>query len=169
MTQETGSYDLRSRIAACLASHSTVTLATVGLNGKPAAAAVFYAHDAALNLFFLSEEGTQHGRNLLANPWVAGTIQADGQDWRSIRGLQLHGRAGLVAPAQLPHATMVYGMKFAFVGGLLGGANGPVVLTGPLARARLWTLRPAWFRLIDNTVRFGFKEELLLHGDDNAA
>ncbi len=41
---------LRGRIAAFLAMHNTLSLATVGAGGLPAAAAVFYAHDAALNL-----------------------------------------------------------------------------------------------------------------------
>lgn len=153
---------LRARIAAFLAEHTTVTLATVGPDGAPAAAAVFYAHDADLNLYFLSEERTQHGQNLLANPAVAGTIQADGQDWRAIRGLQLRGEAAPVSGAALAHATAVYGRKYAFVAALLAGGQGPGALAGPLARARFWVLRPTWFRLIDNTVRFGFKEELCL-------
>ena len=67
----------------------------------PAAAAVFYAHDDDLNLYFLSEERTQHGRNLLADPRVAGTIQADGQDWRGIRGLQVRGQARPAAGTEL--------------------------------------------------------------------
>lgn len=153
---------LRARIAAFLAEHTTVTLATVGTEGAPAAAAVFYAHDADLNLYFLSEERTQHGQNLLATSEVAGAIQADGQDWRAIRGLQLRGQAALVSGAALAHAAAVYGRKYAFVGALLTGASGPGVLAGPLARARFWVLRPTWFRLIDNTVRFGFKEEMNL-------
>lgn len=153
---------LRARIAAFLAEHTTATLTTIGADGAPAAAAVFYAHDAGLNLYFLSEERTQHGQNLLANPAVAGAIQADGQDWRAIRGLQLRGRAEPISGAALAHAAALYGRKYAFVGALLTGAEGPGVLTGPLARARFWVLRPTWFRLIDNTVRFGFKEELIL-------
>lgn len=153
---------LYARIGAFLAEHSTVTLATVGADGAPAAAAVFYAHDADLNLYFLSEERTQHGQNLLANPGVAGTIQADGQDWRAIRGLQLRGRAEPLSGAALARAAAIYGRKYAFVAALLTGAQGPGVLTGPLARARFWILRPTWIRLIDNTVRFGFKEEINL-------
>lgn len=153
---------LRARVAAFLAEHTTVTLATVGTDGRPAAAAVFYAHDADLSLYFLSEERTQHGQNLLANPEVAGSIQADRQDWRNIRGLQLRGQAVPVFGAALAHAAAIYGRKYAFVAALLAGAQGPGILTGPLARARFWALRPAWLRLIDNTVSFGFKEELSL-------
>ncbi len=160
--QGSGATDLRARIATFLAAHTTVTLATVGADGQPAAAAVFYAHDSNLNMYFLSEERTQHAANLTANPWVAGAIQADGQDWRSIRGVQLHGKAEVASPTRAAHAAAIYAAKYAFVGALLAGANGPGVLAGPLARARFWILRPAWFRLIDNTVRFGFKEELVL-------
>jgi uncharacterized protein len=153
---------LRERIAAFLAEHTTLTLATVGPDGAPAAAAVFYAADDGLSLYFLSEEHTEHGRNLLADPRVAGTIQADGQDWRGIRGVQVRGEARIVAGADLAHAAAVYGRKFAFVAALLAGSGGAGALVGPLAKARFWLLRPSWFRLIDNTVRFGFKEELVM-------
>jgi hypothetical protein len=156
---------LRSRIAAFLETHSTLTLATAGEEGLPAAAAVFYAHDTDLNLYFLSEERTHHGRNLAVNPQVAGTIQADGQDWRSIRGLQLRGAAYRVPAAGLVHAAAIYGRKFAFVGALLSGGGAPGALTGALAQARFWVLRPTWLRLVDNTVGFGFKDELTLGGE----
>ncbi|PKO21181.1 MAG: hypothetical protein CVU38_16175 [Chloroflexi bacterium HGW-Chloroflexi-1] len=159
---------LRDRLDQFLAVHTTLALATVGVDGAPAAAAVFYAHDADLNLYFLSEERTQHGQNLLANGQVAGTIQADGQDWRAIRGLQVRGRAEPARVGELAHAAAVYGRKYAFVAALLVGASGPGVLPGPLAQARFWVLRPAWFRLIDNTVRFGFKETLTM-GERDAA
>lgn len=155
--------ELRARVATFLAEHTTLTLATVGPDGAPAAAAVFYAIDDDLNLYFLSEERTQHGQNLLADPRVAGTIQADGQDWRTIRGVQLRGTAEEVTGAEIAHAAAIYGRKYAFVAALLAGQAGPGALTGPLARARFWALRPAWLRLVDNTVRFGAKEELTLH------
>jgi uncharacterized protein YhbP (UPF0306 family) len=153
---------LRERIASFLAQHTTLTLATHGPQG-PAAAAVFYAHDEDLTLYFLSEAGTIHAQNLLADPRVAGAIQADGQPWRQIQGVQLQGQATRVDPGELAHAAGVYGRKYAFVTDALAGTGGPGALIGPLARARFWVLRPAWFRLIDNTVRFGFKEELTLN------
>lgn len=155
--------EIRERIAAFLADHTTLSLATVAPGGMPGAAAVFYAHDAGLSLYFLSEEGTRHAQNLLADPRVAGAIQADGQDWRGIRGIQVRGRAMPVPASELAQAATIYGRKFAFVAALLAGAQGPGVLAGPLARARFWVLRPNWFRLVDNTVRFGFKEELVLN------
>jgi uncharacterized protein len=157
-----GEGDLLGRIASFLAGHTTLSLATIGDDGEPAVAAIFYAHDAALNLFFLSELRTAHGRNLAARPIVAGAIQDDGQDWRTIRGLQLRGRAEPVAATGLPHAMAVYGRKYLFLASLFAGADGPGILRGPLARARFYVLRPAWLRLVDNTVSFGHKEELIL-------
>jgi uncharacterized protein YhbP (UPF0306 family) len=157
---------LRSRIAAFLEMHTTLTLATVGDDCLPAAAAVFYAHDAGLNLYFLSEERTRHGRNLVTTPLVAGTIHADAQGWSSIRGLQVRGAASRVPVSGYAHAAAVYGRKFAFVGALLAGGQGLGELTAPLARARFWVLRPTWFRLVDNTVNFGFKEELDLEAEE---
>jgi uncharacterized protein YhbP (UPF0306 family) len=150
----------RERIADFLAAHTTLTLATVGPEHMPAAAAVFYAHDDALTLYFLSEEKTRHAQNILANRVIAGTIQADQQDWRTIRGLQVLGRAERVPVARQAHAITVYTSKFVFVAGLLAGAQGPAPLAGPLAKARFWQLTPEWFRLTDNTIRFGHKEEL---------
>lgn len=161
--EPTNDFGVRERIAAFLAAHTTLTLATVGPDGAPAAAAVFYAADDNLNLYFLTEERTQHGQNLLADPRVAGTIQADGQDWRTIRGVQVRGAAEWVVGAEIAHAAAIYGRKYAFVAAQLAGQAGPAALTGPLARARFGVLRPSWFRLVDNTVRFGFKEELTLH------
>lgn len=154
------------RIADFLAEHTTLTLATIGEDRAPAAAAVFYAHDDDLTLYFLSEDRTQHARNIIAVPRVAGTVQGDGQDWRTIRGLQVRGRAGHVPAPLLAHAVAVYARKFAFVAGALAGAEGPAVLSGPLARARFWQLTPDWFRLVDNTVRFGHKEELDMRSGD---
>jgi uncharacterized protein len=155
-------HETRQRILAFLQEHTTVALATSGEAGAPAVAAVFYAADDDLNLYFLTEERTEHGRNMLANARVAGAVYADGQDWRRIRGLQIKGRAEIVAGAELPRAIKTYGARYAFVASLLAGQAGPATLSGPLARARFWVLQPAWFRLTDNTVRFGYKEELRL-------
>ncbi|HEY64899.1 MAG TPA: pyridoxamine 5'-phosphate oxidase [Caldilineae bacterium] len=152
---------LRDRIAEFLAAHTTMTLATVGPDGAPQAAAVFYAPDEAFNLYFLSEPDSRHIRSLSLTPRVAATIHADGQDWRRITGLQIEGVAGQVRDAkELAHAVQIYAARFDFVAGLLTGVGErPATLIGPLARCRFYVLRPCWIRLIDNRVRFGYKEE----------
>jgi len=155
---------LRRHIMNLLAAHTTMTLATIGPDGAPQAAAVFYAYDDDFNLYFLSESTTRHGRNVAVNPRAAATIQADGQDWRQICGLQIEGTVALVEGArELAHAIRVYSARFNFLTGLLTGTTeGPRELIGPLARSRFYVLRPSWIRLIDNRVQFGYKEELWL-------
>lgn len=155
--------DLRERIHEFLARHTTLTLATIGPEG-PQAAALFYAHDAALNLYFLSALSSRHARNLAADPRCAATIQADGQDWRQITGLQIEGVAQAISsPEEWAIAYEVYRAKFPFVGDAWQGKGiSALTLSGPLARSRFYRLTPHWVRLIDNARGFGHKDELRL-------
>jgi uncharacterized protein YhbP (UPF0306 family) len=161
--------DLRPRILEFLRGHDTMTLATLGPDGTPQAAAVFYAADDEFNLYFLSDPSTRHGRDLKLHPRVAATVQADGQPWATIRGLQIEGTARRTDDAgETARAARVYGLRFAFVRELLDGIGAPRgsgaagTLEGGLARGRFHVLRPDWIRLIDNTKGFGHKEELSL-------
>lgn len=157
--------DLPSHVLAFLHHHDTMTLATIGPAGEPQAAAVFYAADDQLNLYFLSDPGSRHGRNLAQEPRVAATIQADGQDWQEITGLQIEGTAAVIEGTDVSaRVAQLFAGRFPFLRELLG--DGDTVdapeLQGPLASSRFYLLRPGWFRLIDNTRGFGHKEELTL-------
>ena len=145
-------------IAAFLASLTTITLATVDHNGEPCAAAVYYAHDEQLNLYFLSAQSTVHSSNLLAHPRVAATAYEEHQDWKSLRGLQLSGVATPVEFLEFPHAAAVYTKKYPFVS--LATRGSPAELLKAMASATLWKLTPTWMRMTDNSRGFGFKEEL---------
>ena len=138
---------------AFLAAHNTLTLATVGPEGAPHAAAVFYAVGPDLTLYFLSEPKTLHGQHLKDGAQAAATIEANNQDWKNIRGLQLRGFAGpCIEPDEEETAREVYAARFPFVARA-------ETLAGPLSRARYYKLVPSWIRLIDNTLGFGHKEE----------
>ncbi len=156
--------ELRQFLQAFLAHHNTITLATVDAAGAPHAAAVFYAADDALNLYFLSSPNSRHSVNLARQPLVAATIQADNQAWQTIQGVQVEGTAQMVDGAtELVRVVQVYVRRFDFLRGLLdGAASGPAVLRGPLASSRFYVLQPNWIRLIDNSQGFGHKEELYL-------
>jgi uncharacterized protein YhbP (UPF0306 family) len=159
-----------SRLREFLQQHNTMTLATVDPGGQPQAAAVFYAADRQLNLYFLSSPSCRHSRNLTENGRVAATIQADGQDWRTIRGIQIEGAAEQITGAgKVAHAAGVYVARFDFLRGVSGlvselsdaaSTGGVSALRGALADSRFYVLRPLWFRLIDNTLGFGHKEEI---------
>ena len=157
--------ELRPRLLAFLYHHDTMTLATIGPAGEPRAAAVFYAADDNLDLYFLSDPDTRHGRNLGREPRVAATIQADGQDWQEITGLQIEGTAAVIEGAdEIARIAQLFAERFEFLRGPRdeGDGSGPLDLQGPLASSRFYLLRPVWLRLIDNTRGFGHKEELTL-------
>src|SRR5689334_18476877 len=96
---------------AYMRDHITMTIATAR-EGQPHAATVFYAND-GFDLFFISDVGTVHGQDALANPRVFVTISQDYADWQQIQGIQLSGVAEIVKDAT--RAGDVYGAKFPFI------------------------------------------------------
>lgn len=152
-----------------LRKHDTMTLATVGLNGEPQAAAVFYAVDERSRLYFLSSPRSRHIQNLERVPRVAATIQADHQPWREICGLQLEGTVRqLTNPAELVRGAAVYVSTFDFLAefkdlllhpGSQRSGKGASNLPRALIDSRLYELRLTWARIIDNTQGFGYKQE----------
>ena len=156
--------DLRERVLAYLAAHNTVSLATVGDDGTPWAATVFYAH-LGTDLYWLSEPKTRHSQNLLANGRVAATINEDYRDWQQIKGIQLEGRASEVrGKIELARALAAYLGKYPFVkqflspGQLLQG----VQIAGKTFDIRLWRLRPERLYYLDNARGFSARQELPL-------
>jgi uncharacterized protein YhbP (UPF0306 family) len=139
--------DLQQRLRDFLQAHQVMTLAVDG----PYAAAVFYAVDQRLNLYFVTDPRTRHGAALLRHPRVAGTIQRDRQGWRDARGVQFTGQCRRLRGLQRLAGWRHFVRRFEF-------AAGPDLLPA-LARVDLWKIEPDWMRLIDNAVRFGHKEE----------
>ena len=131
----------------------TMTLATVGPGGEPAAAPVFFVlfED---GLLFLSEPSTRHVRNLLARPEVAVAIYKDGQAWEEIWGLQARGRVVRVPAPREAEARAAYARRFPFVEAAAG-----TPLAEALARVRWYVVQLRWIRLIDNRRGFGWKAE----------
>jgi uncharacterized protein YhbP (UPF0306 family) len=157
------SENLRSRVRQMLATHGTMTLATVGPDG-PWASAVFYACDAALHLYFVTDPATRHGANLMNDERVSAAIHADVSDWNDVRGLQLEGRAHVLSAAERATGLEVYLTRFPNVRRLLepSGSEAERQIGARLARTPLWRLRPSRIRVIDNREGFGWKEELAL-------
>jgi uncharacterized protein YhbP (UPF0306 family) len=155
----------RQLIEDYLASHDTMTLATRGGDG-PWAAAVFYAHDADLALYFKSDPKTRHMQDLADFPTAAATIHSDGQDWKSLRGLQILGTCSQVGDRDLPRVDRCYVQKFPFLGAVTEHAADAVerVLADRFERTPYFQLRPQWIRFIDNTRGFGHKTEIRLEG-----
>jgi len=117
-----------------------------------AAAAVFYAHDAALTLYFLSEEKTQTPRTSWECRGRGDQSKADGQEWPSHRGIQLRGRVAVVAAGTPTTGSSRLWTEFVFCRRSDGGQRrigSPAcgsICPGAAARRRFWQLTPSWLR-----------------------
>jgi uncharacterized protein YhbP (UPF0306 family) len=147
---------LRTRLQHFLAEHTTLTLATVGEDGQPQAASLFFAEMDDLSLIFISDKQVRHSQNIARDSRVAATIYADGQQWQSIRGLQLEGVCTELSGQAAKTAKAVYLTKYPFI-------SRNALLTAMLLRVTFYKITPTWLRLIDNSQGFGHKEDLRLH------
>ena len=144
--------DSLAHIGAFLAEHTTLTLATIGPDGQPQAADLYYAETEDLTLYFVSAADSRHAANIARDPRVAATIHADAPHWRDIRGVQLEGRCVRVTGSERVRAWARYTTKFPFV--LTDAA-----LARALQRVEMYRITPHWLRWIDNTVGLGHNQE----------
>jgi uncharacterized protein YhbP (UPF0306 family) len=140
--------ELRHLISRFLAAQSTLALATVNAEGEPEVAPVFYVHDEALNLYWLSSTKVRHSLNVSAQPSVAATIYPMVWEWQHIVGVQVEGRAAVIVdPGERETILTRYQQKFVL----------PESFAAPILASTLYVLRPRWLRWIDNSVSFGHK------------
>jgi uncharacterized protein len=150
------SADLTQRIAAFLAAHHVMSLATFGPNG-PHAVNLFYACD-GLALVWVSETDTQHSRDIEADARVAATVAPDTADYAAVRGLQAAGTARrIVAAEERGRLLGVLEARYPFLRQM---AAGPEKLRQAYARVSVYRLDPMRVVMIDNGRGFGHKEVL---------
>jgi uncharacterized protein YhbP (UPF0306 family) len=147
--------DPLAQVRAFLAERTTLTLATLGPDGEPQAADLYYVETDDLTLYFVSIPGSRHAVNIDRDPQVAVTIHAEASRWRDIRGVQLQGTCALVTGAHRASAWARYTAKFPFV---LADA----ALARALDKVSLYRITPQWLRWIDNTPGLGHNQEWLL-------
>ncbi len=147
---------LRSRLLAFLHRHQVLTLAVTTAPAQPHAAALFYAVDEQLRFYVVTDPETAHGQAMAAGKLLAGTIQADQQQWHQVQGVQFHARCEQLSSRARRKGWDLYTVRFPFL------LTNPV-LTSALAKTALWRITPDWIRLVDNRLGFGHKEEWRRH------
>jgi uncharacterized protein len=155
--------ETRQAIRRMLEAHNTVTLATCE-GDRPWATTVFFASDAELNLYFVSDQRTRHGRNLAISGRVAGAVNPDCGSWAEVRGVQLEGRVTVLEGTTRLAALKRYLTKFPDVSALFERPKdeNEETIAARLRAANVYKLSPDWIRLIDNSRSFGYKEEFQL-------
>jgi uncharacterized protein YhbP (UPF0306 family) len=142
--------DTLNHVRDWLRTQSTLTLATVGPAGHPAAADLYFAADEELHLYFLSERGSHHAAHIGAGAPVAATVHGEAWDWRDIRGVQLAGDCRpLTGGRERAAALALYGRKFTFLG----------AFAALLPQHTLFLITPHWLRWLDNSAGFGHRQE----------
>lgn len=142
---------LIEELQAYLGQRSTMTLATIGEEGAPQSAPLFFVADEKLNLYFVSDVDSQHGHNILQRPEVAVSIYSETFKWQDIKGIQLEGTAQLITDRiDEKRAWSLYKSKFPFV----------IAFANKVSASNWFIVRPTWIRWIDNQVGFGYKREL---------
>jgi uncharacterized protein YhbP (UPF0306 family) len=151
-------HDLESRIIAFLDEHHVMSLATFGSAGVHAAN-VFYARD-VLSLLWVSDRDSRHSRELETRAEVAATIAAETVDFRTIRGVQIHGTARRLGDAAArSQAEAMLAKRFPFLAQM---ADAPPALQEAYRKAEVYRLSPYEIVMIDNNRGFGHKETLEL-------
>lgn len=157
MERRINSVELKSSLEDLLAL-TTMTLATVGKDGESHAAAVYFAVDKSINLYYFSETSSQHALDGDQEPRAAVTIQAEVAGWQQIHGLQMRGTVRAVeSKREWQAAWQLYREKFPFV----------IDLKDMIKTNQLYAFTPVWIRLVDNRRRFGYKQEWEINSADN--
>lgn len=129
---------------------TTMTIATVGGDGEPHAAAVYFACDDQLEMYFFSDAHSQHTQDATKDSRAAAAVHPECSGWQDIRGLQMRGSVELVqAQDEWQQAWKLYQAKFPFV----------TDLQEIVALNLLHKFVPIWIRWLDNRRGFGFKQE----------
>lgn len=151
--------ELRAEILAFLDAHTVMTLATAGHGGH--ACSLMYARD-GFSLLWVSDPDSRHSRELEAEPRCAVTIAPDYEDFKEIRGLQIHGNARRINnPAARAKGMAKLAARYAFLKQFL---TGPAELKRQMRKAAVYRLDPERITLIDNSKGFGHRDVLDLGG-----
>lgn len=143
-----------------LCAQNTLSLATLDAGGAPRSTPLFYWMDEALDLFWFSSASSEHSRDLARQPGAAVSVYRQTEDWKQIRGVQMRGRAEQVADPELRRQVeTAYAERFRL----------NAFLRLALRQSSLYRFRPEWLRYVDNSVRFGFKQEFPIGRDARAS
>lgn len=151
------------RVAAYLADHTTLNLATEGPAGLWAAA-VLYVVDGA-ELCFTSVATTRHGQNLLATGRAAGTINDDVATWEAMKGVQLEGQVAAIDDvATRTRIAAAYLARYPFAAALWHGERDPEVIGADPGSHGFFALRPTRMYFMDNQHHPEGRQEVPLAG-----
>jgi len=156
MTEDKDS--LASRIKQFLDENHVMAMATAS-RLTPHAVNLFYVRD-GFSLIFVSARESRHAQDLFANPIVSATVAPDVADYPAVRGVQITGTARVVTEVeQRARLLRLLAERYEFLGRM---ATAPERLKTALEQAGVYRLASNRIVLIDNSLGFAHKEELVV-------
>ena len=154
--------EFRARAEGLIREQSTMTLATSG-GDEAWAAPVYYTYRKS-RFFFFSDPSARHIQESMKSGQAAAAIYADSASWEGIRGVQMSGKIELVpAGLEAVDAIRIYLKKFSFTKEFfMGGQSIDLDAFTKRFRVKLYRLTPKLLYYMDNSIRFGFREEVQL-------
>jgi uncharacterized protein YhbP (UPF0306 family) len=141
---------------------ATMTLATA--KGDVAWSAPIYYVFFKSCFYFFSDPTSRHIQESLASGQASCSICASASTWQEIRGIQMSGKIETV-PARLGtiEVIRVYLKKFPFTKDFFKPGQAMNLETfAKRFKVKLYRFKPALVYYLDNSIRFGFREEVLL-------
>ncbi|RJP85220.1 MAG: hypothetical protein C4518_16480 [Desulfobacteraceae bacterium] len=160
MNSITTDTDVFSRASRLISSCHAMTLATAD-DITPWAAPVYYANIKSF-FYFFSNPDARHIQNALAAGSAACAIYAEGGSWQDLQGIQMSGKITPATQAdQAAKAVIEYVKKFPLVKTFFPTIKN-LTLNSFIKRfhASLYCFQPDYIVYMDNTVDFGFRQEI---------
>lgn len=101
-----------AKIQKIMRASKTLVLSTIGSNGEPACAPVYYNPYQYHALDFVSQEQSAHISNLPNSNSVSGAIFIEGHQLTDITGLQVKGKVKRIGASELSEARQMYMNRF---------------------------------------------------------
>lgn len=141
---------------------STMTLATA--KGHVAWSAPVYYVFFKSCFYFFSDPTSRHVQEALASGQASSSIYANASTWQEIRGIQMSGQMETVS-ARLGAIEVIraYLKKFPFTTDFFKpGQALDLEAFSKRFKVKLYRFKPSLVYYLDNSIRFGFREEVLL-------
>ncbi len=143
--------EIFNKISSYLSSHDKLTLATVNENGKPIAHTVEYVSDGN-TVYFASHADKRKIQNIMKMDDIAYTVDQDYDDWNTIEGIQMIGKAEILQTEQEIGAVMgLFMQKF------------PQLTNMPqdfAAQLRIVKINPIEGRYLNNNISYGHFDQI---------
>ena len=141
---------------------STMALATARDNRAWSAPVYYVFHKSGF--YFFSDPMSRHIQESRMSAQAAATIYPSVSTWQEIRGVQMSGSIEGVSPGlEAIQAIRAYIRKFPFVKEFFKpGGSLDLVSFGERFKVRLYRFDPQLIYYLDNEIRFGFRQEVIL-------